>query len=166
MCHSDDIDEIMRLQEKLLEELQPDDPSFYPTARQDNLAILNEHAAIGCFENSTLVAYLTLLCPDRSADCLGKDLSMPASELPYCATLDTVAVERAFRGNGLQRMLIRQAESIARRKGMRHILATVSPVNTRSLQNFLASGFSIYILKKKYNNLDRFILCKHLVEAD
>ncbi|MNC63229.1 hypothetical protein D3C75_1133320 [compost metagenome] len=80
-----------------------------------------------------------------------------------CAKLDTVIVDPAFRGRGLQRVLVRQASELAevRQHGV-YLLTTVSPHNPHSLRNMQAEGFQILLKKDKYGGLERYILGKQL----
>ena len=78
-------------------------------------------------------------------------------------TFDVVVSDPAWRGNGIQRQFIDLAIMKAREAGAKAILATVSPTNSFSLDNFLKKGFTV--LKSgmnKYGGLERSLLIYQL----
>ena len=73
-------------------------------------------------------------------------------------TFDAVFVDPDWRGYGLQRVLIDRAADKAREAGAKQILATVSPDNSHSLNNFATAGYEIIATASKYGGLTRNIL--------
>lgn len=55
--------------------------------------------------------------------------------------LDTVFVDKKFRGFGIQELCIELCKNIAKKRDVKYILATVSPENIYSSKNFLEAGF-------------------------
>ena len=159
LCTPQDLDGLMRLQEAVCQGLT--DPSlFVPTSREDNAGYLRlPHRIIGAFAGERLVAYCSLVFPGAAPDNLGWDLGWPPQRVQACAMVDTVAVDAAFRGMGLQRNLVRRALEEAR--GFlpdTFLLTTVSPRNVHSLRNMQGEGFEILLQTQKYGGLDRLIL--------
>ena len=75
------------------------------------------------------------------------------------ANADSVIVHPDYRGNGLQRKLLETALTRLR-PGIVGIGATVSPENQYSLNNALASGFTIAARREMYGGYDRYLLKK------
>ena len=91
----------------------------------------------------------------------GYDLDFTREELLRVAQMDTAAVYPAYRGRGLQKILMEKAaEEISRTPG-RILLTTVHPDNVYSLNNILKQGYSIAKKVEKYNSV-RYILRKDM----
>ncbi|MNP28173.1 Acetyltransferase (GNAT) family protein [compost metagenome] len=163
ICAEADLDAIMQLQEAVCSTL--DNPEiFAATSREENAGYLREpNIILGAFIGNQLVAYCSLAFPGTAEDNLAWDLGWPAERVVICAKLDTVIVDPAFRGRGLQRILVRQTSELAevRQHGV-YLLTTVSPHNPHSLRNMQAEGFQILLKKEKYGGLERYILGKQL----
>lgn len=69
---------------------------------------------------------------------------------------DIVIVHPDYRGNGLHRRLISEAESLIP-PGKNNVISTVAPVNWPSLRNVLASGYYVVACKELYGGHSRFI---------
>lgn len=93
------------------------------------------------------------LCRYRDVHALAGPLSTPrtSSEGPL----------PEYRGNGLQRKLVRIGERRAFADGYREGYATVSPKNKYSLDNMLALGYSVVCEAAKYGSM-RLILHKRM----
>ena len=91
-----------------------------------------------------------------------KQLSLPENEKYLTAHMESVAVDRAFRGNHLQDRLIREGIRIAEKEGYRHFCATVHPDNLYSRKNGEAAGFTCICKKIKYGGLERCICYKKI----
>jgi len=117
---------------------------------------------VGVFAASTLIAYAAISFPNEDADNLGRDLPLTAGQLHRVADYDGSAVDPAFRGNGLQRLMsfVRNAYALAH--GRHHIMGTVSPLNPVSLHNFLSLGLRVRGLKPKYAGALRYIIHRDL----
>ena len=77
-------------------------------------------------------------------------------------TFDAVVVDPEYRGLGLQRILLDEADKEAARRGVRAIAATVSPKNAHSIANFESVGFVSLREIKAYGGLDRKLMLKRL----
>jgi ribosomal protein S18 acetylase RimI-like enzyme len=132
----------------------PDDKEFV------NNHIESEGCIIGLWIECRLVAYLIIRYPDRNTDNLGYDLGFEENDLIKVAHIESVAVCPEYRGYGFQRRLIKYAEKEIKIKKYKYILATVSPSNKYSLENFIKSGYKIGKLVVKYNGNDRYIVVK------
>jgi len=124
--------------------------------------------AIGIFAGEDLVAYSIIRIPGLSSKYsnLGRDINLPEEDLGKVAHLQAIAVHPAYRGNGLQRLLINRHLSVAKVQGFKHICCTVSPKNPISLANMLSCGLLIEGLAPKFNDWPRFILHRDLSEEE
>lgn len=91
----------------------------------------------------------------------GYDLGLPREELLRVINMDTAAVHPDYRGQGLQKLLMQEAEKEIRSMGERILLCTVHPENRFSLQNVLNQGYTIMLKKAKYGSV-RYVLRKDI----
>ncbi|MFA5007215.1 MAG: GNAT family N-acetyltransferase [Candidatus Izemoplasmatales bacterium] len=76
--------------------------------------------------------------------------------------IDTVFVAPSWRGFGLQRHLLGRFVALARERGIPLLLATVSPENRHSLDNFLAMGFAEVGRGAYYGGYERCVMAKRI----
>lgn len=91
----------------------------------------------------------------------GWDLNFSESELLRVVQMDTAAVHPQYRGRGLQKQLMQEAEKSIREKQNAILLCTVHPDNRYSLQNVLNQDYTIVTMKEKYGSV-RYFLRKDL----
>lgn len=105
-----------------------------------------------------LVASLIVRFPGDAEDNLGRDVGI--EEIHKVAHIESVVVDKEYRGNGLQDKMIKFAEDRLKQIGYTYIMATVSPDNKHSLGNFERNGYEVMNIKEKYGGLRRAILLK------
>lgn len=105
-----------------------------------------------------LVASLIVRFPGDAEDNLGRDVGI--EEIHKVAHIESVVVDKEYRGNGLQNKMIKFAEDRLKQIGYTYIMATVSPDNKHSLGNFERNGYEVMNIKEKYGGLRRAILLK------
>lgn len=108
------------------------------------------------------VGFLIVDLPGESPDNPGRLAGLPEKELSWAGIMDSCAVLEPYRGHGIQRMLLMEAEIQLKRRTFRYALATVSPDNPYSLENCAKLGYQIAATKKMYGGLLRHILLKAL----
>ena len=111
-------------------------------------------------ENGEIAGFFLIHIPGLTEKNLGRSLGLPAEELPAVAHMDSAAVLPAYRGNGLQARLLREAERRLAGGPYSIWMSTVHPDNRYSLANMLAQGYQVAATMKKYGGLDRHILIK------
>lgn len=158
-CTGGDLEAIMALQETVCKTMEDPD-LFVPSEREENAGHLaGRDFILGCFCGETLVAYCSVAFPGAAANNCGWDLGWGAEQVCGCAKVDSIVVDAAHRGKGLQRRLLREA--VARVASLSPdwiLLTTVSPLNQYSLRNVQAEGFRVLTRLEKYGGKDRFIL--------
>lgn len=158
ICTEADLDAVMNLQETVCQALENPE-LFVATSRPQNAGYLREpNMILGVYAGPRLVAYGSLVFCGTDADNLGWDLGWPGERVRHCATVDTIVVEPAFRGLGLQRTLVQKLVEQAQQQSETYLLTTVSPQNSHSLSNMQAAGFKILIKTEKYGGRERFIM--------
>ena len=120
--------------------------------------IKNEGFAIKVEQNGKLVASLVVRFPGEAEDNLGRDVDI--DELHKVAHIESIVVDEKYRGNGLQDKMIKFAEELIFQIGYTYLMATVSPDNKHSLDNFEKNGYKVVMIKVKYGVLNRAILLK------
>jgi len=155
-----DVDDIIDLQNNMLTNLTNKDV-FQPDTKEFIINHILKHGKIvGCKVENQLIAYAVLRFPMYNEDNLGIDIKLDNDKLKFVAHFESIVVLSDYRGNNLQQLLCKYIETIANHKGMKYLLATVSPENIQSLNNFNKLGFEVKLEKIKYNGLKRYILCK------
>lgn len=150
------IPDILALQQRACNSLS-DKSLFFPLSREELVESLHLDTVLGAFSKDQELAGFALFVINRETP---RNLSVDAG-LPWdkTYTFDVVVSDPAWRGHGLQRAFIDCCLEEARKGGASTILATVSPSNKYSLDNFLEKGFTISKSGlNKYGGLNRSLL--------
>ena len=152
----DSVPAILGLQERACEQIV-DKSLFYPLSRAELIESLYLDTVLGVFSPEGSLAGFAVLVSGRDSS---RNLAVDAGEQPCgVLTFDVVVTDPKWRGFGIQRHLTDCAVSLARSSGYRTILATVSPKNSFSLDNFLAKGFAVSREGlSKYDSLERSLV--------
>ena len=140
------LSEVILLQDESTKDLMDKD-IYFPLSRDEFLESFHVDRIFGIFSSEELVAVSVVVVNRDSARNLAKDFDiLPAKTF----TFDAVYVKPEYRGYGLQSKLIKIAIKEAEKENVSYILATVSPNNQHSMQNFLSAGFNIVKQTYKY----------------
>ena len=112
-------------------------------------------------DGDQLAGAFDILLPGTQEFNYGHDLGFTEEELLRVINMDTAAVHPAYRGQGLQRRLMQEAEKEIAGMGQRILLCTVHPDNPYSLNNVLKQGYTIQKKLEKYGSV-RYILRRDL----
>ena len=158
-----DIQDIMKLQDNVCHSIV--NKEIYVSSSQEEFekVIQNIGYILGYkTEAQRLVALGAYISYGYEAHNYGYDLEFTKEKLLTVGQIESIIVDPEYRGNGLQKKLCNALERIAREQGKSYIMATVSPMNPYSLNNFLALGYANKKEKLKYGGLRRYIVCKEL----
>ena len=127
-----------------------------PEKREFLLSLLQGRGRVlGGWAGAALVAYGVLqhelLAQDAPHALLGL-----AADAPLCK-LAGAAVDPAWRGQGLQRLLIERRLALA---GPCSVFATAAPCNVASWHNLLHGGLSVRALQYRYGGHARYLLAR------
>ena len=153
-----DVTNIHNLMENVYENLEDKSLFFCDDLDYVQRHIKNEGFAIKVEQNGKLVASLIVRFPGNAEDNLGRDVGL--EEIHKVAHIESIVVDAKYRGNGLQDKMIKFAEEVIFRRGYTYLMATVSPDNKHSLDNFERNGYEVKKVKEKYGGLRRAILLK------
>lgn len=112
-------------------------------------------------DGERMAAAFDILIPGLDACNYGYDLGLDEAALLRVVNMDTIAVHPDYRGQGLQRRLMQEAERAVAARGSWTLLCTVHPDNSFSLNNILALDYSIERKLQKYGSV-RYLLRKDL----
>ena len=151
-----DIREILNVQQRACEQL-PDPALFFPLSREEMIESMHLDTLWGAFGDDGALAAFALFVGCRQTERnLGKDADMPWQD---AFTFDVVVSNPEWRGFGLQKLFIDRAIAEAREAGAKAVLATVSPRNSYSMDNFLSKGFTVIRTGlSKYAELERSLV--------
>ena len=139
----------------------PHPEQFVPDTLENITAYLQDDLCIGAWCGSRLGGYLIVRFCGESEHNYAAFMDIPRAEWAHWANADSAVVHADFRGNGLQRKMLEAALPLFPER-ITHIGATVSPENSYSLNNALASGFTIVTRREMYGGYDRYLLAKEL----
>lgn len=128
-------------------------PDFFviSSAKRIRWKLENDAFAILACDGDDVVAFHVFETPSLESDeNLGRDVGLDDSELGCVLHMDSVAVLPPYRGNNLQRRMMRMGEEEGMRRGRTIFLATVDPRNTPSLKSFLSNGYDIALVRESY----------------
>lgn len=125
-------------------------------SKDDYISLLNNGSLIKTYQYNGMLIGAGVLIPSTEKD-LSKFLS---SDLDYKTVIDygPQMVHPDYTGNGIQRMIIKDLDLIARSYGYKYALATIHPDNLISINNLLKNDFVLIgdvILKRGPRNIYR-----------
>lgn len=151
----EDMSDIMQLQKKVVDTL-PDKSLFYALKRDELLESMHLDLLEGVFTQQGQLVAVALIVSPRAGD---RNLASSTGDTQSATlTFDVVLVDPEWRGYGFHKFFLDRVISSMETVGAVKILATVSPDNRHSLDNFLARGFRIVDTQVKYGGLKRHIL--------
>jgi len=135
-----DIDGLVELHEEIMDSLA--DPLLL--YRRDAAFFLEcvGHACVaGAFHDGRMIAYAAQFVPGLDHTNYGRDLGLEGGDLLAVGHLAGSGVAPSYRGNRLQRELVRLRNRYALVNGHYHMCGEVVPTNVISIINHLAAGF-------------------------
>lgn len=152
---------VLSLQDEVFQHGQ-DANLYFPLSVEEAAMMMEEQGVtMGVFVGERLIAFYAVFFPYADAGNLGRDVGLSPEALMRVAHFEAVCVHPHFRGNGLQKGLIRRLIRHLRATPYDLLFQTVSPFNLPSLKNCLPTGFVICALKRKYGGEWRYILFRH-----
>lgn len=148
----------MALQEEVLAGIEDNEEKniFQPLTREEMSRAIEQGDAIGLYEEHRLIAQMNLLMHPTEEENITLDLEKDG-KYEGAVVLDWILVHPEKRGQGIQRLLLSVAEEICKEQGRPGICAVTSPLNTHSLQNFLAQGYELTATKPKYRSVRHYL---------
>lgn len=149
------------LQDEIIENL-PNKELFVPTTDDEFYESCLVDYCAGLFLNNKLVAVSIFVLNRKDPRNLCSDLG---NKLPVCdyITFDTIQVSPSLRGFKIQKFFLEEADRVTKEVGAKYVLATVSPENHASKNNFLEYGYEVAKEMKKYNNLTRLLVKREVL---
>ena len=163
-CDAKDSEAIIKAQREVFDWIRTEDSDIF-IGTDDN--VIDEYLTdpssfitLGLFEKDVLCAYLFLILKPDHDESLN-DYLADVVDSNKVATLDTIAVLPKYRGQGYQRLLMRESYKYAMEKGCDVIATGTSPYNFTSLSNIVKEKFITH-KKVKLHGKDRVVLYKEL----
>ena len=157
------IDEIIKLQEDIINGLE-DKQLYAPTEKEEFINYLKNGAKIIGYidEKDNLIAMAVYIKKGYEKSNYGYDLGLEGEVLLNVAQVESTVVRSDYRRNGLQRILCKKIEDIAKQDSIKILASTASPYNKYSVNTFEKLGYEIKKEKIKYGGLRRYVLAKEL----
>ena len=162
LLSEDAIPSLLEIQEEAFEAAKGD-TDFLRRNTSETLApcFLGNSRVLGAFMGEECAAFGILHAAGDGKENLAHDVDL-IDDILISANVKLIIVRPAYRGNGIQRMLIEHLEKYAKEMGYAWLCATVAPSNRFSLDNFLKTGFTEHKILKKYGGLTRALLVKKI----
>lgn len=153
--------DIMKLQDQVSSVLDVPE-TFALSSEEEFLESILVDYCYGLFDGDRLAALSLCVLNRETPRNLGK--LCPHGDCTEHITFDTIQVHEDYRGYGIHRFFLKEAETLAIRVGAGYIAATVAPHNAPSHRNFDAMGYkTIRTLEMKggtYGNAKRDLIRK------
>lgn len=155
----DDVDAVYALHLRVLEVMprpglvRPDSRAYFQSHVGDDQGFI-----LGCFFGSRLIGYGLCSLPSDPAENYGTVLGLPPEELLLVGQLEGAAVDDAYWGRGIHRLLATWRANCLIAAGYRHVCATVAPGNVWSLRNLLDTGLTVRRIGTLYGGLLRYVM--------
>ena len=166
-CTTSDVDSIYNIQNIVIDNFKEEEKGYFlPFKKETYLRIVNEPIndgeIYGAFLDDKMIAWIFLSVSNRM-----KELKQMIPNLEgSCADIDGVIVLPEYRGHGLQKILVKHLEKMAKEKGIKNIIAEVTFGNVYSLRNLNDLGYAEQTWYQKDENIKRYILLKKLGEVE
>lgn len=108
-------------------------------SRSDLIHILNINGVILMFKYGNIYASSCMLIPARIDDIKKMGLKFDS---PKVMSYGPMAVFDDYRGNGIQKYMIKRCDKLSKDLGYKYVVTTVHPDNIASIKSIEASGFS------------------------
>ena len=163
LCNSDDVKDIYKIQNIVIDNFKDEEKGYFlPFKEESYMRIvndpINDGEIYGAFLNNKMVAWIFLSVSNRMKEIKSYIPNIEGK----CADIDGVIVLPEYRGNGLQKILVKYLEDRAKEKGINNIVAEVTFGNVYSLKNLQDLGYEIKTWYQKDKNINRHILLKRL----
>ena len=153
-----DLPQVMALQDEIISDIDPE--LFQKSYDWEIIDSIENDYCCGLFDGEMMVAFCVMIFnrkTERNYCCLTDD----KEDYSKYFSFDTIQVKKEYRGFGIQRFFLLEADREAKKQGAEFVLATVAPDNKYSLNSFINAGYSIYMDKEidAYNS-KRYLMMK------
>jgi ribosomal protein S18 acetylase RimI-like enzyme len=157
-----DVTRIHQLMNQAYEGLR--DKSLFVVDGEDIIkSCVSDHGFIICADyEDQMIGFVMVLYPGITSKNYGTYINLEENKLAKVCHIESVVVDQSHRGNGLQVKLIALAEQDLISTPYVYSMATVSPKNVHSLNNFQALGYQVVGHQQLYGGLERHILLKEI----
>jgi len=133
---------------------------FVPTTKDEFFESFLVDYCYGLFDENKLVALGLVVLNRHDERNLSKDVN---KNYHNCLTFDSIQVSEKYRGYGIHSFFLKETDKIADICEAKYILATVSPKNKYSKNNFIKHDYKVNRTISKYNNLERDVMEKEIL---
>lgn len=159
-CTASDLDAVVGLNETIYASL-PDKSVLRHNSVEMIASCLEEpNVTLGFWDGDMLVAIGVLYVPQCIEEDHFHDLDLEGNY--RSANQKLFLVREGYRGQGLQRELIREIEKVAIERGYNLLCTTCAPNNDFSINNFMKEGYVYAKTEEKYGGLVRNLYYKVL----
>ena len=158
------LDKVFNLDREVYKGLENKEFYFCSSREEFEDSLSGNGQVIGCVipETDELIAMGVYKTYGYNEHNYGYDFNIKGKELLKVGQIESTVVHPKYRGNGLQLLICRIIEDIARENGNSMISATAAPDNKYSVNTFLKLGYEVMADKIKYGGLRRYVLMKKI----
>ncbi len=167
-----DLEKIQEIQKEITEKV--DNSIFEPSSKDEIYESMLLDYCYGVFDQEKLAAVCICVINRKTYYSGGNERNLcveTSNKTSYSdyITFDSIQVAPDYRGYGIQKFFLKEAETLAANVGAKYIVATVSPDNKYSSDSFEQSGYSNYFPNdkkiEKYKSV-RYLVIKNVSKKD
>ena len=163
-CTIADLDAVVGLNETIYAALPDKSVLRHNSVEMIASCLVEPNLTLGFWNGDLLVAIGVLYVPQCIEEDHFHDLDLSGDY--RSANQKLFLVREGYRGQGLQRELIREIEKVAIERGYNLLCTTCAPNNEFSVNNFMKEGYAYAKTEEKYGGLVRNLYYKVLVKKD
>lgn len=159
-CTMGNLDAVVELNETIYAALSDKSVLRHNSIEMIASCLVKPNLTLGFWDGDLLVAIGVLYVPQCLEEDHFHDLDLSGDY--RSANQKLFLVREGYRGQGLQRKLIREIEKVAIARGFNLLCTTCAPNNEFSINNFLKEGYVYAKTEEKYGGLVRNLYYKKL----
>ena len=162
-AHYNDVPEIMNIIDVTVENLSKKNMFYADTKDFIEEHIEEKGFSLVAMSEEKIAGYIVVRFPKQDDDNLGKHVKENI-DLNKVVHMESTAVLPEFRNNGIQKLLLEEAEKKLAETEYCYYMGTVDPDNEFSLRTLTGRNYNVIDTVEKYGGLKRNIMYKEIIK--